>query len=177
MGDGSLAMGCRRPPTATLTCAVCAEVKAPSAFYERSDYPGRRHTKCIECFKAQMRQRRRDRGDHVRALEAAAVARDPGKKRAASRRYFATETGKQKRREGVAKWASSNPEKRAAHVALNHAVKRGTIVRGACERCGATAHVHGHHDDYSQHLSVRWLCPIHHAERHKELHAQLQRGD
>jgi hypothetical protein len=33
--------------------------------------------------------------------------------------------------------------------------------------CGATEHVHGHHDDYQKPLVVRWLCRRHHGEVHR----------
>ena len=41
-----------------------------------------------------------------------------------------------------------------------HAIKTGRLVRGPCESCGSTEHVHGHHDSYEDHrrLDVRWLC-------------------
>jgi hypothetical protein len=49
---------------------------------------------------------------------------------------------------------------------LRRAIARGEIQRMPCERCGAP-NSHGHHDDYSQPLVVRWLCPLHHAEAHR----------
>jgi hypothetical protein len=56
-------------------------------------------------------------------------------------------------------------QKRLARVALGNAVQQGKIKRHPCEKCGAE-NVHGHHDDYSKPLVVRWLCPKHHAEEH-----------
>ena len=47
------------------------------------------------------------------------------------------------------------------------AVKRGKLKVGVCEVCGSTD-VHGHHDDYSKPLEVRWLCPKHHRQWHAE---------
>jgi hypothetical protein len=68
-----------------------------------------------------------------------------------------------------AKWKAANPEKFAAHKAVEYAVRIGTLVRQPCERCGATGLIHAHHDDYSRTLEVIWLCPVHHRERHREL--------
>ncbi|HVI80409.1 MAG TPA: hypothetical protein VM715_20100 [Candidatus Acidoferrum sp.] len=63
------------------------------------------------------------------------------------------------------------PEKEAARVLLNRAVKSGRIARGACERCGMPR-AQAHHDDYMKPLDVRWLCPRHHyAEHHQQLAA------
>lgn len=45
------------------------------------------------------------------------------------------------------------------------AISRGVLTRGLCEVCGSKK-VQAHHDDYSKPLSVRWLCPVHHAELH-----------
>lgn len=67
-----------------------------------------------------------------------------------------------------ADWQAKNPEKRAAHKAVEWALKRGDLLRGACVRCGAEK-AQAHHDDYSKPLEVMWLCRAHHVERHAEL--------
>ena len=39
------------------------------------------------------------------------------------------------------------------------AVKKGTLIRpDKCEECGKSCIPHGHHDDYTKLLDVRWLC-------------------
>lgn len=68
-------------------------------------------------------------------------------------------------------WYSTRREVYLAHKAVENAVKAGRLTKQPCERCGA-AQVHAHHDDYSQRLNVRWLCPKHHKEVHRELEAQ-----
>lgn len=42
------------------------------------------------------------------------------------------------------------------------------LKRKPCEVCG-TPNALAHHEDYSQPLKVKWLCPQHHADRHKVL--------
>jgi len=61
------------------------------------------------------------------------------------------------------------PEKIAARQAVNDAVKRGELIRpNECEDCSTTKFVlHGHHDDYSKPLAVRWLCPKCHGKVHR----------
>lgn len=68
--------------------------------------------------------------------------------------------------------------KRAGHL-VEKAVRRGILIPEPCEVCGATGimedgkrRVHGHHDDYSEPLSVRWLCQKHHHEWHKNNRAK-----
>lgn len=39
------------------------------------------------------------------------------------------------------------------------------IIRLPCEVCGSI-NSQAHHDNYSEPLEVRWLCPLHHAEVH-----------
>lgn len=41
-----------------------------------------------------------------------------------------------------------------------HLTKPDKCEVPGCDR----SDVHGHHDDYSKPLEVRWLCPAHHAE-------------
>ena len=57
------------------------------------------------------------------------------------------------------------PEKERARQLLQYAVKIGSITRLPCEVCGQLAQ--GHHEDYLKPLEVTWLCPLHHAEKHK----------
>lgn len=60
-------------------------------------------------------------------------------------------------------------EKVRARKALNHAVAAGKVVPQPCEQCGAPK-AQGHHDDYAQPLSVRWLCPDCHSKLHNQKH-------
>jgi len=65
----------------------------------------------------------------------------------------------------AAKWIDNNPAKHAAHITVATAIKRGKLNKQPCEVCGSS-NVHAHHDDYTKHLEVRWLCPKHHKEAH-----------
>ncbi len=51
------------------------------------------------------------------------------------------------------------------------AIEQGKLVRNCCEICGEIK-THGHHNDYSKPLNVKWLCPSHHFQ----LHARLRRS-
>lgn len=57
-------------------------------------------------------------------------------------------------------------DKRRARELMATAIRRGELVRQPCEVCGVVSRVHGHHDDYSQPLIVRWLCALHHRREH-----------
>ena len=58
------------------------------------------------------------------------------------------------------KWNNENRRKRRAQAILRTAIRKGQIVRGACEVCGSFR-VDGHHDDYALPLVVRWFCRRH----------------
>jgi hypothetical protein len=61
-----------------------------------------------------------------------------------------------------------HPAERAASTIVNNAIRDGRLTKGPCEKCGTRVHVHGHHDDYTKPLSVRWLCAKHHRQHHEE---------
>jgi hypothetical protein len=65
----------------------------------------------------------------------------------------------------TARYNEKYPEKHAAHRMMTSAIRKGELVRGACEVCGEIK-TDGHHDDYSKPLDVRWLCRKHHIEAH-----------
>lgn len=74
-------------------------------------------------------------------------------------------------REKNRRWREENPNAYAAHQTVKNAVRTGELKAAPCERCGRDDQIHAHHDDYSKPLDVRWLCPDHHRERHRELDA------
>ncbi len=65
-------------------------------------------------------------------------------------------------------WRADNPEKWAAHIAVNNALRAGKIKREPCLFCSDTK-THAHHTDYSKPLHVRWVC----AKCHHRMHALL----
>ena len=66
------------------------------------------------------------------------------------------------------RYTEQNTIKRAAHILLGNAVRGGKIEKpGKCSECGSTGRIHGHHDDYSLPLVVRWLCSGCHTDWHK----------
>jgi hypothetical protein len=52
-----------------------------------------------------------------------------------------------------------------ARQAVRSALRSGRLHRQPCVVCGATD-VEAHHEDYSQPLTVIWLCPEHHRQHH-----------
>lgn len=63
------------------------------------------------------------------------------------------------------KLSKSERRKEVARNAVKNAVRKGTLARKPCERCGSPK-VSAHHHDYSKPLDVIWLCGTHHAEAH-----------
>lgn len=81
------------------------------------------------------------------------------------RRRGGRETPEQ-RRARQARYAAVNRHKMKARWTVSDAIKLGKMQRGPCEHAGPECFgaVHGHHDDYSRPLNVRWLCRKHHRE-------------
>lgn len=66
-------------------------------------------------------------------------------------------------------YRKNNPEKYAAHTALNNALRSGIITKPTtCELCGEEKPLDGHHKDYKLVLDVVWLCRQCHKKLNKE---------
>lgn len=59
------------------------------------------------------------------------------------------------------------PTSREFYSFYNKALRLGILKRKPCEVCGETKRINGHHDDYTQPLKVKWLCPEHHGKIHR----------
>ncbi len=57
--------------------------------------------------------------------------------------------------------------KRKAYKEYEAAMKNGILTRpDACENCGESGYVYGHHEDYHKPVDIMWLCGSCHRKRH-----------
>jgi hypothetical protein len=145
----------------THTCKICGVTSDVAEFYERVN------SRCKECHKAKARENRAAKADYYKAYDARRYQEDP-KVRARHRRYQKTEAGKKSLKKAKEKWLKCFPERRAAHVLLNNALRYGKVTKSkVCEVCGASGRIEGHHEDYTKPLDVKWLCKKCHVEKHR----------
>jgi len=130
-------------------CFKCGEVKDFSFFYKHKQMADGHLNKCKDCAK---KDARKTRGDNLEYY-----------------REYDRKRGNRQSADYVRKYRSENPMKYAAHSIVNHRIRDGLMVKAEnCESCGCSGLLHGHHDDYSKPLDVRWLCPACHRAWHSE---------
>ena len=133
-------------------CSVCGVKKSLGEFQKRARSADGRTAACRTCL--QLRDAKRYPKERKYRL-------------AQHRIYMQTADGKNSHARSAIEWRERNIVKRAAHILLGNALRDGKIEKGPCEVCG-DRDVHGHHDDYTKPMKVRWLCPTHHRQHHKE---------
>ena len=109
--------------------------------------------KCKDCTKIDVRKNRADKVEYYRQYDVKRYQSDPFVRK----RIIASSK----------RWREINPDKYKAHNAVSNAIRDDRLRKEPCEVCGAK-NVHGHHDDYSKPLEVRWLCPVHHRAHHDQ---------
>lgn len=121
--------------------------------------------RCSPCESADAMQRRQARRADGKVVR---FAFDPARRAATAKARAQRPEVKRKRADNMRRYAA-DPILRARHEArwaVRRAVASGSLAKGSCETCGSAV-THGHHDDYTAPLSVRWLCPKHHREWHR----------
>lgn len=138
------------------TCSLCKQLKPKSEFYFRKDrncFFG----SCKPCVDARNERNRQKNMDRV--LHCQSLRRQTPEYRAKARARYA------KNPQPAIELQRRQPkEKQRARNAINNAIRGGYLKRQPCEICGSKAE--GHHPDYSDTLSVRWLCRKHHMDEH-----------
>ena len=130
-------------------CFKCGERKPLAAFYKHPGMKDGRVNKCKDCNKKDVRENRKIKIDYYRAYD--------------------RQRGSRQTDEYRARYKRENPIKYGARTMVSNAVRDGKIIKPeGCEECGEICHLHGHHDDYSKPLEVRWLCPPCHFAWHGE---------
>lgn len=139
--------------TRSKTCFKCNETKSIDDFYAHDRMIDGHLNKCKACTRNDVLQNRLRNIERIRQYD-----RERAKNK--DRAKAAAEVSK--------RWRSEDKRRVAAHNAVARAIRKGTIVRMPCERCG-NPKSYAHHENYDEKLNVMWLCQPHHKERHKEL--------
>jgi hypothetical protein len=123
--------------------------------------------KCKECTKKDALHYRSENIEKVKEYDR---SRGNLPHRVAARKEYAkTDACKESQRKSGKKYRECNTVKRAAHILVGNYVRDGKLIKSElCEDCGGKDSIHGHHDDYSRPLDVRWLCSSCHRKWHKE---------
>lgn len=148
-------------------CIACKKELPLESFYAHPQMKDGTLNKCKECVKTAVILNRAKKLDYYRQYD-----RDRANlpQRVEGRlKYAQTQAGKESSRSAKAKWVRDNALKRAAHVLLSNSIRDGKVVKPSKCECGKEGKIHGHHDDYTQPLAVRWLCAKCHAEVHKQI--------
>lgn len=134
-------------------CFKCKSIKPLSEFYKHAMMADGHLNKCKECAKNDVSKHRSENLEKIRAYDRARAKT-------------------QKRIELNAKiskaWREEDHRRSKAHLAVARAIRKGSLVRSPCIRCGEEKSL-AHHEDYDKPLEVMWLCQICHKQRHKEL--------
>jgi hypothetical protein len=157
----------RHPGIVEMTSKVCTKcgVDKPMDKFHKMTASGYLRSRCKPCNNADIRASRGN--DEYREAWQRYVkkAREYPAARARDRRH-------------AEQYRASYPEKTIAKQELRWALDAGRITRpNVCEQCGiidpkrtdGRTLIHGHHDDYSKPLDVRWLCCKCHNAHHRAL--------
>jgi len=134
------------------TCIACGGEFELGEFYAHPEMADGHLNKCKSCCKGQSTARGQAKREEIKEYDKQRE-QDPERKA--------------KKLDYQRKQRKEHPEKYLAREQAERAVKSGKLKKLPCEVCGAEAQMH--HDDYSKPLEVRWLCFIHHRQRHGQL--------
>lgn len=131
------------------TCFKCSETKPLAEFYRHPKMGDGHLGKCKQCAREDTRNNRAANADYYREYDRIRAALP----------HRVELRGKM-----FSKFKAEHPERRAAHLQVQYALRAGRLQPLPCWVCGAKAEAH--HPDYSMPLDVVWLCSIHHKQAH-----------
>lgn len=104
--------------------------------------------------------------ERARSLKYYYEHREEMNKKSLEYRYAHLEELREKDRKRRLPYEGKNKWRMLAHANVRWAKKTGRLVPKPCEICD-NEKVEAHHDNYNEPLKVRWFCPVHHRQRHK----------
>jgi hypothetical protein len=153
-------------------CFKCGELKPIDDFYKHPQMKDGHINKCKECTKKDVKNNILENKNYYLQYDRIRSREEARLKNMSDNRDKKIEEDPEKYREMIRKsnkkYNDNNPEKRKAHLIVEHAIKKGILIKQPCEICG-NLKAHAYHDDYSKPLEVRWLCIKHHREFHRKI--------
>ncbi len=134
-------------------CTSCGVKKSNSSYGKRSASKDGLSASCKIClsFRDEVKYER-NKAERIRR----------------SNLFHKTEAGKKSAKASVKKWVEKNVDRKAAHLALRLAVKKGLVMPWpVCAIPECSCIPVAHHPDYSRPLDVVWLCDQHHKDIHR----------
>lgn len=159
-------------------CFKCHKNKPLAQFYKHAQMGDGYLNKCKECAKKDTIKNRENNLEYYKEYDRKRGSL-PHRRKARkiySKKAYKNPVKRAKAQRAREVWLVEHSDKRACHIMVGNAIKRGDLKRLPCEICGRKKRIHAHHDDYTKPLSVTWLCPIHHGERHAQINEQKRNG-
>jgi hypothetical protein len=150
-------------------CTICKELKTLNDYSPAKEMRDGKASECKACHAERNRQYRKNNTQSSR--ESGKKWRDKNKDHCCKMRIKWCKNNRQKEIERTNRYMEKYPEKKRAVMDVRNAIRRGDMVRLPCEVCGLKRS-HGHHDDYSRPLEVKWFCALHHKVYHMKLHQE-----
>lgn len=157
-------------------CFKCGERKPLSEFYKHSRMKDDHLNKCKECTKKNTKENRTDNFDYYQQYDRNRPNKDERNKKRSGYVAKLKQENYEKfyeiRKKGSKNYKRRYPQKRAATVAVNNAIRDGKLYKpDKCQACGDGGKIQGHHESYDQSkwLDVVWLCVECHSKRHVEI--------
>lgn len=138
-------------------CFKCKSVKPLDEFYKHSQMADGHLNKCKDCTKNDVSKHRSENLEKIRAY-------DRARGKTPKRIKLSAEVTKA--------WRKEDTRRAKAHNAVARAIRKGSLIRCSCQRCGNPKSV-AHHEDYDKPLEIMWLCEPCHKQRHKELREEF----
>ena len=146
-------------------CSKCGVLKSLDEFHRQSDRTDGHCAFCKACKKIEDQRYRAGHIDQIRQIKRRYQTLHPEIHVKANRKYANLHPERARRSRSV--WKSNNKHKVNSNTRVKKAVASGKLTREPCMICGDPKS-HGHHSDYTQPLTVTWLCAKHHKEKHRK---------
>ena len=129
-------------------CFKCKKSFPLSGFYKHRQMRDGVLNKCKKCTKKDSTNHRNSNLEKIREYDRKRGSRQ-------SEGYFSD-------------YREKYPNKYKAHTMVSNAIRDKKLFKEPCEVCSTTEGVQAHHEDYLKPLNVRWLCPPHHSQWHRD---------
>lgn len=131
-------------------CFKCNHMKPLSEFYRHSQMKDGHLNKYKECAKLDVSSNYKNNRDYY--VE-----------------YYKKREQTEKRKLQKTKYQKNRRAKNPTRVSVYNKVKRSKLIRpNKCQKCGKTAKLNAHHENYNAPLEVIWVCAMCHYYIHKE---------